>query len=104
MHLHDAFHLLLFLKFLSSLYHNERRAPKKLVAKSKQVEPTTSSILLISVAIFLAIILVTHMGVMFTETMKQPSTCRDKIVGFEQRGMYANSDQFKLALSYCDVR
>jgi hypothetical protein len=74
----------------------------KLVVKSKYVEPTTSSILLISIAIFLAIILVTHMGVVFTDnTMKKDSTCRGKIVGFEQRGMYTSPEQFKLALSYC---
>ena len=74
----------------------------KLVVKSKHGEPTTSSILLISVAIFLAIILVTHMGVMFTESSKKvDSTCRDKIIGYEQSGKYVNSEQFKLALSYC---
>jgi hypothetical protein len=74
----------------------------KLVVKSKHGEPTTSFILLISIAIFLAIILVTHMGIVFTEnTMKQDSTCRDKVVGFEQRGMYSGPEQFKLALSYC---
>ena len=80
-------------------------APKKLVTKAKHGEPTTASILLISVAIFLAIILVTHMGVMFTESSKKvDSTCRDKIVGYELSGMYGSSDQFKLAKSYCDVR
>jgi hypothetical protein len=31
-------------------------------------------------------------------------TCRDKIVGFEQSGMYTNSGQFKLALSYCEAK
>jgi len=35
---------------------------KKLVAKSKHVEPTTSSILLISVALFLAFVLLTNIG------------------------------------------
>lgn len=74
----------------------------KLVVKSKHVESTTSSILLISIAIFLAIILVTHMGVVFTEnTMKKDFSCKDKVVGFEQRGMYSSPEQFKLALSYC---
>ena len=82
---------------MSNLWH-----VPKLVVKSKLREPTTSSIVLISVGIFLAIILVTHMGVVFTEnTMKKDSTCRDKIVGFEQRGMYTSPEQFKLALSYC---
>ena len=74
----------------------------KAVLEGKRAEPTTASILLISVAIFLAIILVIHMAYMFTESsMKINSTCRDKIVGFEQRGMYTSPEQFKLALSYC---
>lgn len=73
---------------------------KKLVAKSKHVEPPTSSILLISAALFIAFIFVVNIGVLFPwNTME--STCREKIVGFEQRGMYTNSDEFKLALSYC---
>jgi len=29
------------------------------------------------------------------------STCRDKIIGFEQHGMYSSPEQFKSALSYC---
>jgi len=42
---------------------------------------------------------------MYTETtMKQYSDCTSKMVGFEQSGMYVNSDQFKLALSYCNAR
>jgi hypothetical protein len=73
---------------------------KKLVAKSKHVEPTTSSILLISVALFIAFIFVVNIGVLLPENIMN-SACRDKIVGFEQRGMYINSDEFKLALSYC---
>ena len=83
---------------MSKLLH----APRKLVVKTKHDEPTTAPIILISVAIFLAIILVTHMAVMFAESSKKvDSTCRDKIIAFSQQGMYANSDQFKLALSYC---
>jgi hypothetical protein len=35
-------------------------------------------------------------------TMKQYSACRDKIIGFEQRGMYASPGEFRLALSFCD--
>jgi hypothetical protein len=73
---------------------------KKLVAKSKHVEPSTSSILLISAALFIAFIFVVNIGVLLPENMMN-SACRDKIVGFEQRGMYTNSDEFKLALSYC---
>jgi hypothetical protein len=73
---------------------------KKLVAKSKHVEPTTSSILLISAALFIAFIFVVNIGVLLPENLMN-SSCRDKIVGFEQGGMYTNSDEFKLALSYC---
>lgn len=68
-------------------------------------ELKTSSILLISVAITLAIVLLMYAGLTYTEgTMKQYSSCRDKIVGYEQSGVYTSQDQFKLALSYCDVR
>jgi hypothetical protein len=74
---------------------------KKLVAKSKHVEPTTFSILLISVALFLAFTLLVSMGVLFPNTMNQYNTCRNKIVGYEQSGIYTNSEQFKQALSYC---
>ena len=73
---------------------------KKLVVKSKHVEPSTSSILLISAALFIAFIFVVNIGVFFPwNTME--STCREKIVGYEQSGIYTNSEQFKLALSYC---
>ena len=74
---------------------------KKLVAKSKHVEPTTSSILLISVALFLAFTLLMSIGVLFPNTMNQYNTCRNKVVGYEQSGIYANPEQFKLAVSYC---
>jgi len=73
---------------------------KKLVAKTKHVEPTTSSILLITAALFIAFIFVVNIGVLLPENIMN-SSCRDKVVGFEQRGMYTNSDEFKLALSYC---
>ena len=74
---------------------------KKLVAKSKHVEPTTSSILLLSVALFLAFTLLMSIGVLFPNTMNQYNTCRNKVVGYEQSGIYSNSEQFKLAVSYC---
>ena len=74
---------------------------KKLVAKSKHVEPTTFSILLISVALFLAFTLLMSIGVLFPNTMNQYNTCRNKVVGYEQSGIYTNSEQFKLAVSYC---
>jgi len=44
-----------------------------------------------------------YVGVLYTEgMMKVYSTCRDKIVGFEQRGVYPSPGEFRLALSYCD--
>jgi hypothetical protein len=77
----------------------------KETTKSKHGEPKTSSILLISAAITMAIILLMYAGIYYTEgTMKQYSTCRDKIVGFEQRGMYPSSGEFRLALSFCDSK
>jgi len=74
---------------------------KKLVAKSKHVEPTTCSILLISIALFLAFVFLISIGVLFPITMNQYNTCKNKIVGYEQSGIYTNSEQFKLAMSYC---
>jgi hypothetical protein len=75
----------------------------KEITKSKHGEPKTSSILLISVAIMMAIILLMYGGISYTEgTMKQYSMCRDKIIGFEQHGMYPSAGEFKLALSFCD--
>lgn len=77
---------------------------KKLV-ESKHVEPTTPSILLISVAIFLATIMLMYGGILYTESsIKAYSECRDKIIGFEQHGMYPSPELFKLALSYCETR
>ena len=84
------------------------KAPIKktgLITKSKHVGTKTSSILLVSAAIFIAVVLLMYIGMAFTEgTMKAYSECRDKIVGFEQKGMYGSPDQFKLALSYCDSK
>ncbi|HEY9492286.1 MAG TPA: hypothetical protein VIP56_09895, partial [Nitrososphaeraceae archaeon] len=58
--------------------------------------------LLISVAIILSVVLLMYAGILFTEgSMKFYSTCREKIIGFEQRGLYTSPEQFKLALSYC---
>ncbi len=75
------------------------------ITKSKYVEPKTSSILLVSVAITMAIILLMYAGISYTEgMMKQYSTCRDKIVGYEQRGIYTSPEEFKLALSSCDSK
>jgi hypothetical protein len=75
----------------------------KEITKAKLTEPKTSSILLISVAITMSIILLMYVGILYAEgMMKQYSTCRDKIVGFEQRGMYPSPGEFRLALSFCD--
>jgi len=75
----------------------------KELTKAKLIEPKTSSILLISVAITMSIIFLMYVGILYTEAMmKQYSTCRDKIVGFEQRGMYPSPGEFRLALSFCD--
>jgi len=74
------------------------------IVKSKHGEPKTSSLLLISVAITLAIVLFMYAGLAYTEgTMKQYSACRDKIIGYEQSGMYTNPEEFRLALSFCDA-
>jgi hypothetical protein len=57
---------------------------RKEITKSKYGEPKTSTILLISVAIMMAISLLMYAGISYTEgTMKQYSACRDKIIGFE---------------------
>ena len=75
----------------------------KEITKSKNGEPKIWSILLMSVAIMMGIILLMYAGISYTEgTMKQYSTCRDKIVGYEQSGMYASPGEFRLALSFCD--
>ena len=75
----------------------------KEITKSKRGEPKTSSILLISAALIMAIILLMYAGISYTEEMmKQYSTCRDKIIGFEQRGIYPSAGEFRLALSFCD--
>jgi hypothetical protein len=84
------------------------KAPIKktgLITKSKHVGPKTSSILLVSAAILIAVVLLMYAGIAFTEgSIKGYSECRDKIVGFEQKGIYGSPDQFKLALSYCDSK
>ena len=71
----------------------------KHITNSKHVEPKTLSILLITVAITMAIVLLMYAGLSYTEgIMKQYSACRDKIIGYEQSGIYKNLEEFKLAL------
>jgi hypothetical protein len=77
----------------------------KKVTKPKHGEPNTSSILLISAAISIAIVLLTFVVIPYTETwFEQYSMCRDKIIGFEQMGLYKSPEDFRLALSYCDLK
>ena len=77
----------------------------KEITISKHAQPRTSSILLISIALGIAIILLMYAGIAYTEgMMKLNSTRRNKIIGYKQRGMYSSPQQFKLALSYCDTR
>ena len=72
--------------------------------KPKLGEPKTSIILLISVAISIAIVLLPF-EISNTEAwLEQYSMCRDKIIGFEQMGLYKSPDDFRLALSYCDLK
>jgi hypothetical protein len=76
-----------------------------LVGKSDHCGHNSSAILLISAAITVAIVLLMYGGISYTEgTIKSYSDCREKIIGFEENGMYQNPDQFKSALSYCDVK
>ncbi len=42
-------------------------------------------------------------GISYTEAgMKHYSACSDKVVGYEQSGMYPTPGEFRLALSFCD--
>jgi len=78
------------------------RPVEKLVIRTKPAEPRTSSILLMSIAIILSVVLLMYVGILFTEgSIKSYSACREKIIGYEQRGLYTSPEQFKLALSYC---
>jgi hypothetical protein len=76
-----------------------------LITRSKHGGPKTSSILVISAAISVALILLMYAGLAYTEGMtKEYSACRDKLKGFEQHGMYPSPELFQLALSYCDAK
>jgi hypothetical protein len=89
---------------MSNILDNAILRPNE-ITKSKHKEPKTSSILLITLAITMAIILLMYAGMWYSESiMKQYSACRDKIIGFEQRGFYDSPDQFRLALSFCDTK
>jgi hypothetical protein len=50
----------------------------------------------------MSIMLLMIAGISYTEAgMKQYSACRDKIIGYEQSGVYTSPDEFRLALSFC---
>ena len=86
---------------MSILLHASRPV-EKLEIKTNHAPNQTSSILLISVAIIFSVVLLMYVGILFTDSsMKAYSTCREKIVGYEERGLYTGTEQFKLALSYC---
>lgn len=76
----------------------------KKVTKAKHGEPKTSIILLISVAISIAIVLLPFEITNTEAWLEQYSMCRDKIIGFEQMGLYKSPDDFRLALSYSDLK
>ena len=89
---------------MSNILDNPILRPHE-ITRSKHKEPKTASILLISLAITMAIILLMYAGIWYSESiMKQYSACRDKIIGFEQRGFYESPEQFRLALSFCDTK
>ena len=89
---------------MSNILDNPILRPHE-ITESKHKQPRTSSILLISLAITMAIILMMYAGIWYSEKiMEQYSACRDKIIGFEQRGFYESPEQFNLALSFCDTK
>lgn len=84
--------------------HNSAVKAKK-IAKPEYRESKCSSILLLSLAISVAIILLIFVGLSYTSSaMHELSTCRQKIDEFEQQGIYSSPEQFGLALSYCTVK
>jgi hypothetical protein len=89
---------------MSNILDNPILRPHE-ITKSKHKEPKTSSILLTSLAITMAIILLMYAGIWNSQgIMKQYSACIDKIIGFEQRGFYESPEQFRLSLSFCDTK
>jgi hypothetical protein len=58
-----------------------------------------------SVAISVTIVLLTYVGISYSEAwMEQYSGCRDKIIGYDQSGFYKTAEDFRLTLSYCDLK
>ena len=76
------------------------------VTKPKDGNPGTSPIPLVSAAISIVVILLTFAAALpHTDAwFEQYSECRDKIIGFQQMGLYKSPGDFKLVLSYCDLK
>ena len=74
----------------------------KNITNSKHFEPKNLSIFLVSVAITMAIVLLMYAGLSYIDgMMKQYSACRDKIISYEQSGIYRSPEEFRLALTSC---
>ena len=76
------------------------------VTKINRRYPKASSILVVSAAISIAIVLLTFAAAIphIDGWFEQYSICRDKIIGFQQMGLYKSPEDFRLALSYCELR
>ena len=77
------------------------------VTSTQGKKPKSSSILLLSAGLILVVLLVMYGGISYTEgvmVMKQYSACRDKIIAYEKQGFHTGSEEFKLALSFCDMK
>ena len=70
--------------------------------KTSERGPRTLSILLLSATISIAIIILLFTGMSIAgEWYPDYSVCRDKIIGYEQTGLYKSTGDFIAALSYC---
>jgi hypothetical protein len=81
--------------------------PKNTVTNPKTIDrvPSTSSILLISAALSVAVVILVFISMSIAEAWWQEySICRDKIVEYEQMGLYKSTKDFTAALSYCDLK
>jgi len=74
-------------------------------SKTSDCEPNALSILLISLALSIAVIILLFTGMSIAEAgWQEYSICRDKIVGYEQMGLYRSTEDFATALSYCNLK
>ena len=70
--------------------------------KSECVKLREISIMLISCGIAISVLLMMFIGLsLISTTLNQISSCREKIIGYEQKGYYSSLDQFWSAESYC---